>query len=129
MIRTISSLPIVMLLFASLGTAQSGQLRVDNKILPGEPGEIETINPVNGGVSFRIPIVSLKGRGLDINLSVNYNTKFWILGANPYIQPPSRWQATQPWQIVPWLHYTQTNVPPSSCAPWEELRGITLRTG
>jgi hypothetical protein len=49
-------------------------------------GDIDNVNLQNGGVNLRIPLFTLKGRGLDDGVVLNYSSKFWTMTFNQITQ-------------------------------------------
>jgi RHS repeat-associated protein len=84
------ALNLSLLLLASLASAQD---RVTEQILGGTGGSFERVDVRTGGLNLKIPIFSLKGRGVDYTYDFNYTSKIWHVGAwnIPGVWPPYYW--------------------------------------
>lgn len=53
------------------------------------PSDIDNVNPVNGNLFLKIPLVSFPQRGgkLRLNYYIYYNDKQWQAGLTPYTSP------------------------------------------
>jgi YD repeat-containing protein len=79
----IAKLLAILLLTASFAFGQASPTQVapsnDTGVKPYQTyaGARENINLSNGNLSLDIPLLALPGRGLGLNLSVQYNSKIW----------------------------------------------------
>jgi hypothetical protein len=42
-------------------------------------GDFDSINLGNGGLNVKIPLITLKGRGIDEGLQMIYSSKYWVM--------------------------------------------------
>jgi RHS repeat-associated protein len=50
-----------------------------------ESGVFDTTNRYNLNTNFSIPIVSSKGRGLDLNFALSYNSRLWMISSGAWV--------------------------------------------
>jgi RHS repeat-associated protein len=58
---------------------------------------IDTVNLMSGGLSLRIPILSRKGRGVDYELHLSYESKTWVMNTSVLNYPPGTYTTSYNW--------------------------------
>ena len=99
-------------------TAVTNQNRAGNLPYTSSIGtDVESVDVVSGNLKIRIPIVSLKGRGLDWDFVLRYDTGFFIAGTRyqPNLGNYEIWNAESrfylsPNQVTPGLGW-EANIP------------------
>ena len=63
------------------------------------PGSSPDVGAGNGNFQFSAPVVSLSGRGIDINLSLHYNSKLWNKNGNEMIYDADKGYPAPGWSL------------------------------
>lgn len=91
-----------------------------------EGGVSDTTNRYNLNTNFSIPIVTSKGRGLDLNFALSYNSWLWMISSGAWVSVPSAagtgtwgWMKTYPAGML-----TNTTSVAGSC----KIDGVQLVT-
>lgn len=63
------------------------------------PGTSPDAGAGNGNFQFSAPVIALPGRGIDLNLSLNYNSRVWSKAGNQMIFDPERGFPAPGWSL------------------------------
>src|SRR5262249_51253736 len=58
--------------------------------------DIEHVDVSSGNLIIHIPLTTVKGRGMDFNFGLNYDARFWVVGA----RQPAGQPASNVWNVV-----------------------------
>jgi YD repeat-containing protein len=79
--------------------AQSPPTYLNDQVLGGTGGKFEKIVLMNGGVNLTIPVLSVKGRGINFTYTVNYSSKIWYPEQAAFPPFSNFWRFRQPWGV------------------------------
>jgi len=96
-LRIPSYLFTLFLVLGVLATRVSAQSVTFDQVLGGTGGKIEHVELSNGGANISIPLVNVKGRGMNFTFRLNYSSK--NLQAIPLIDGSVHWQIRFPWRF------------------------------
>jgi RHS repeat-associated protein len=95
--------PILLMLFFATGAWAQGTGTGFPMYGSFESGVFDTTNRHNLNTNFSIPIVSSKGRGLDLNFALSYNSLLWQISSGAWVSvtdasgsPTWGWMKTSP---------------------------------